>query len=156
MSLTDLPRRLRVRIVSQQTTGCWLWVGRLYPNGYAQTWSGSRSDGSRKNAYGHRLVYQLLRGEIPAGLDLDHLCRVRSCVNPDHLDPVTRSENIRRGEGPRKLGLLNGSKTRCARGHEFTLENTHMRPTGGRSCRACAREDARRKRTAEAIRAVAD
>lgn len=75
-----------------EVTGfCWLWKGKLQDGYGAQGWEG-------KTWAAHRLVYTLLMGEIPEGLDLDHLCKVRHCVNPDHLEPVTRGENIRRSK----------------------------------------------------------
>lgn len=94
--------------------------------------------------YAHRLSYELHKGEIPEGLEIDHLCRNRWCVNPDHLEAVTRRENIMRGDGPKKLGELNSKKTHCKHGHPFDKENTRYRPTGGRSCRICNRERQRK------------
>jgi hypothetical protein len=72
--------------------GCWRWTGAHFSNGYAH--AGSRRFGS---ILAHRFLYQYAVGDVPAGMDLDHLCRVRDCVNPDHLEPVTRSVNLRRG-----------------------------------------------------------
>lgn len=81
-----------------------------------------------------RVVYEALVGPIPNGLELDHLCRNRGCVNPLHLEPVTHQENVRRGVGPT---AINARKTRCIHGHEFTPENTIVR-SDGRACRPCA------------------
>lgn len=78
------------------TSPCWIWQGYVNKNGYAKA---TRSDG--RMGLAHRVVYAEVRGPIPAGLDLDHLCRVRACVNPEHLEPVTRSENLRRGYAAR-------------------------------------------------------
>src|SRR5689334_10590331 len=75
--------------VTQQTSGCWLWTGYLMPNGYGK-FAVSRGI----NALAHRWSYETFVGAIPAGLTLDHLCRVRGCVNPTHLEPVTRRENV--------------------------------------------------------------
>lgn len=81
--------------------------------------------------YAHRVSYALAFGEIPAGLVADHLCRMPSCVAPDHLELVTQTENMHRAKQAR---------THCLRGHEFTTENTYLRPDNGiRQCRACAR-----------------
>ena len=92
----------------------------------------------------HRLTYELIRGPIPEGLQIDHLCRVRACVNPNHMELVTQSENIRRGMAP---SAINARKTHCYKGHPFSEENTYVSPKGERYCRTCgvARE-ARRNR----------
>lgn len=82
----------------------------------------------------HRVVYELRVGPIPEGLELDHLCRVRHCANPEHLEPVTGRENIRRGTSP---SAINGRKTHCKNNHEFTPENTYVSPLGKRTCRTC-------------------
>ncbi len=76
----------------------------------------------------------MFKGPIPEGLELDHLCRVRHCVNPDHLEAVTHRENIRRG--------LGGPRSHCINGHEFTPENTSLK-RGWQACRACSREKMR-------------
>lgn len=110
-----------------KTDGCWLWSAARTADGYGNI----KVDGKARRA--HRLAYELSVGEIPAGLDLDHLCRNRSCVNPDHLEPVTRRENVLRGDG---LAALRAKQTHCKSGHEFTPENTYT-GSGGRSCRRC-------------------
>jgi len=90
--------------------------------------------------YLHIYVYETLVGPKPPGLDLDHLCRIRHCCNPPHLDPATRKTNVNRGE----TGQNMASKTRCPAGHEYSDENTyHWR--GRRICRACGRRRAREK-----------
>lgn len=78
--------------IQRQPDGCWLWTGGISSNGYG-TWT---LGGATNSA--HRLLYTLLVGPVPIGLDLDHLCRNRLCVNPSHLEPVTRRENLLRGE----------------------------------------------------------
>jgi hypothetical protein len=83
----------------------------------------------------HRLFYEQLVGPIPDGLQLDHLCRVRHCVNPDHLEPVTQTANVLRGIGPT---AVNAGKTHCVHGHPFTPDNTYINKQGNRHCRACA------------------
>ena len=82
----------------------------------------------------HRYAYEQVRGPIPAGLELDHLCRNPSCCNPDHLEPVTPRENKLRGTSPT---AENARRTHCRRGHPFTQRNTYRRPDGRRYCRAC-------------------
>jgi len=80
--------------MSVDGNGCWIWLAAKDSSGY-----GRIGTSSYKTESAHRVVYRLVRGEIPAGLDLDHLCRIRACCNPDHLEPVTRAENLRRGAG---------------------------------------------------------
>lgn len=127
--IAALPPKLLKNIAFEPNTGCWLWSGYLASNGYGRF--------HRRAA--HRLVYEAVSGPIPAGLDLDHLCRVRQCVNPEHLEPVTRSENLRRGSGAKMLGRMHRSKTHCPSGHEYNDDNTYVGKRGSRSCRECAR-----------------
>jgi hypothetical protein len=137
--------KARIRITD---LGCWEWLGSIMPNGYGVIGIGRRSRGDKRTVYVHRLSFQAFIGPIPDGKELDHLCRRRCCCNPAHLEPVTRAENTKRGLGPAKLGQINASKTQCAQGHPFTPANTRLRPTGGRSCRQCARDASARKRAA--------
>lgn len=109
--------------------GCWPWGGALDEAGYGHFYCGNG-----KHARTHRFAYELLIGPIPDGLVIDHLCRVRHCVNPDHLEPVTGEENSRRQirtRPPRKL------VTHCIRGHAYTPENTLVRQKAGRRVREC-------------------
>lgn len=110
-------------------TPCWLWVGPIMRNGYGQISAHRKRFGT---FLAHRVSFLIARGEIPAGLDLDHLCRVRNCVRPDHLEPVTRSENLRRGISWQR------SKTQCAKGHSFSGRNLIVF-RGRRQCRECQR-----------------
>lgn len=89
-------------------------------------------------ALAHRFAYEDIVGPILEGLTIDHLCRVRHCVNPAHLEPVTHLENVRRGNG----GLNQLAKTHCPKGHPYDEENTYRLPSrpSGRYCRACRRE----------------
>jgi hypothetical protein len=119
---------------------CWVW-GAALERGY-----GAFGIGKRK-VVAHRFAYELLVGAIPRSLTLDHLCRVRCCVNPAHLEPVTSVENVRRGES---VSALNAVKTHCLRGHEFTVENTRIEPGGRRRCRACHRIQQREERARKA------
>lgn len=115
---------------------CWPWTAGGDGNGYGYFRVGA------KRVLAHRFVYELLVGPIPEGLQIDHLCRVRACCNPDHLEAVTQRENLLRGAGH---PAVNAAKTHCVNGHEFTPENTYVWH-GGRHCRACRR--ASRLRTA--------
>jgi len=103
-------------------SGCWRWVAACTAGGYGCL----RIDGWR---YAHRLAYEAFKGAIPHGLEIDHLCRVRSCVNPLHLEAVTPRENMKRGIG-------HGSETHCPRGHAYNRANTY-RHGGKRYCRMC-------------------
>lgn len=114
--------------------GCLIWTGRVGPDGYGRC--------GHKSA--HRRVYEALVGPIPAGLELDHLCRTRLCVEPTHLEPVTHAENIRR-----RYRL----QTHCVNGHEFNGVNTYMRPTGHRDCRECIRRRARKYKASKRVAA---
>lgn len=114
-------------------SGCWLWTKSLDTKGYAQITTGSNYDSSRRLKRAHRVAYEELIGPIPVGLQLDHKCRVRSCVNPNHLEPVTQRVNLLRGEG---TSAKNAVKTHCKRGHEFVPDNTYVF-RGKRQCKEC-------------------
>lgn len=111
--------------------GCWTWKGPKTPNGYGK-WR--KSPGSPERA-AHRISFEHhTLEEIPKGMQLDHLCRNRSCVNPEHLEIVTASENTTR------QNHFHRSKTHCPKGHEYTSDNTRNTDNGRRVCRACDRE----------------
>ena len=103
---------------------CWLWTGAT-TYGYGALTIGQRP---RK---AHRVSFEWAGGTVPEGMELDHLCRNRACVRPDHLEPVTHAENMRRGAAARPLS------THCRRGHELTEANTVRHSNGQRQCRAC-------------------
>lgn len=115
---------------------CWVWAAHRSPDGYGTF----TSDGTSRNA--HRVSYQMLIGDIPAGLQLDHLCRVRHCVNPAHLEPVTCRENLMRGD----TAAARIFATVCHRGHPFDERNTRIRSNGRRRCRICERDRMRAQR----------
>lgn len=113
----------------QKGDGCWLWMAAKDKWGY-----GKFKVESRRQRVAHRVAYELVRGPVPDGLELDHLCRNPSCVNPEHLEPVTSAENTRRSES---ISTRNSRKTHCARGHEFTPENIYWERGRWRHCRTC-------------------
>lgn len=110
--------------------GCWQWVGRKNLRGYGMIPHKGRTRPA------HRAVYEFFNHcVVPKHLQMDHLCRVPSCVNPDHLEPVTPRENTLRGN---TAARFNAEKLTCHRGHEFTSENTTVK-NGHRICKACRR-----------------
>lgn len=113
--------------------GCWLWTASLDTKGYGKFYDGERI------VTAYRWAWTNARGPVPEGLELDHLCRVRRCVNPDHLEPVTHAENRRRAR-----------KTHCLRGHALDEANTYIRPNGYGACRECLRRHARATRARKA------
>jgi len=117
------------------TTPCWIWTAARSQDGYGLV----RYDGRMQRA--HRAAYTDLVGAIPEGLQLDHLCRQRDCVNPAHLEPVTGRENTLRSTGPT---ALNAEKTHCPEGHPYSGSNLYQRPNGGRGCVECRRAAWRR------------
>jgi hypothetical protein len=132
------PRPLAIRLVEKtgapDESGCWPWLGYRNADGYGVITVGGDDE---RVLRAHRVAYELLLGEtIPDGLTIDHLCRNRGCVNPEHMEVVERGENVLRGEGPSARAAR---ATHCIRGHEFTPENTYFRKSGKRECRACAR-----------------
>ncbi len=110
-----------------KSQGCWTWLGGLFKTGYGQFWNG------KKVVRAHRYSYELLKGQIPKGLQLDHLCRNILCVNPDHLEPVTNKENVLRGNG---ICGNNSRKTHCKRGHSLTGDNLYIH-NNQRFCVTC-------------------
>lgn len=105
-------------------SGCWIYLGAQSRDGYGRL----RVGGSR--VFVHRFVWELLRGPVVNDLQLDHLCRVRLCCNPLHLEPVTLQENRRR----QALAIIS-----CVHGHAYTQGNTYIKPNGSRTCRTCMR-----------------
>lgn len=139
--MTYKPRKpVYDRLMSKvdKTATCWLWTARLDRGGYGQTTVLNRP------ALAHRAVYELLVGPIPAGLQLDHLCRVRRCVNPEHLEPVTPLENSRRGCAGDVVRARAAAQTHCKHGHAYDEKNTYRRKSGQRDCRTCIRIRVRR------------
>lgn len=128
-------KRFLEKVSPEPNSGCWLWVAGLGGRwGYGNFWNGKR------NVQAHRWSYERWKGPIPDGLQIDHLCRVHCCVNPDHLEAVTCRENIMRGNLPKMMADKQRSITHCANGHEYTEENTYIYGDNYRKCRICRRE----------------
>jgi len=131
--------RLLAKAVEED--GCWLVKSGLAPNGYSQV-----SVGSARKLIGHRVAYEFFISDIPPGLEIDHICLRRNCVNPWHMDPVTHAENMRR----QHEALWHGRKT-CARGHQLADAGVITKQSGAltvRICAACYRENNRKDRAA--------
>lgn len=124
---------LEAMAIPEPNSGCLLWLGRVVETGYGRTRHGSPA---------HTIAYEKVIGPIPDGLEPDHLCRVRCCINPFHMEPVTHHENLRRAGILARVGDLNTAKTHCPRGHPYDGYNLAFTTIGGRRCRACARERA--------------
>lgn len=113
--------------------GCHEWTGCKKPNGYGELQRGG------KHLFAHRFYYEQSKGPIPLGKQIDHLCRKRDCVNPDHLEAVTQRENLLRGDG---FSAECARKTHCPKGHLLSADNlvTWARNNKGRACRTCKNE----------------
>lgn len=118
---------------------CWLWTTAVDKDGYGKHFV------KGKTVTSHRYSYESATGSPLGSAVIDHLCRVRRCIRPDHLEPVTHRENLMRGL---TLAAANVAKTHCPQGHEYTPENTYLVLTGGRACRTCMRDKSRRRRAA--------
>jgi len=136
-------QRFMKYVSPEPMSGCWLWTGALNSSGYGKF----KIDG--KQLLSHRVAYELFRAPIPAGLQIDHLCRVTCCVNPSHMEAVSCRTNTLRGTS---FSAENAKKTHCIHGHEFTEANTYYphRATLCRYCRACHRDSMQRRREATA------
>lgn len=136
VAMMSLEERVMRHVVINPVSKCWEWHGRRNGKGYAEMFY----EGKKRLV--HRFYYEYSKGNIPDGLVLDHLCRHRSCVNPDHLEPVTQKENVRRGVNWQR------QKTHCPKGHPFSAENTYIGGRGGvtRHCIACRRDQSQKRR----------
>lgn len=134
-----LLERFEQQFTPEPNSGCWLWVGALIPGGYGAIGNGGRT------FMAHRVSYQLFVGSIPDGLHLDHKCRVKSCVNPAHLEPVTAKENAQRALPYKRFPKR---KTHCPKGHPYSGENVFFQK-GYPVCRECSRMHGRSERNRE-------
>lgn len=113
--------RFESKVLPEPNTGCWLWVGPHVGGGYGALWVNGH------NRVAHRLLFEKINGPVPVGLELDHLCRVRCCVNPKHLEAVPRKVNLGRGLHRNRVKLT------CLRGHPFDT----VKRQGQRRCSVC-------------------
>lgn len=127
---TPVIEKIKARVTVDADSGCWIWGGKIDPNGYGRCYNPA----TQAEGLAHRVAYVAAVGRIPEGLTLDHLCRETRCVNPDHLEPVTLAENIKRAAQTR---------THCPKGHPFDEANTGKGYRGSRRCLTCHREGQR-------------
>ena len=120
-------------------TSCWVWRFALDDDGYGRVRAPRPGQRRTRIRRVHVVAWERVHGPVPAGLELDHLCRIRACGNPDHLQAVKSKENTLRGEGPT---AQNARRTECRRGHPLDGDNLYVNPTTGRRrCRICRREN---------------
>jgi hypothetical protein len=130
--------RFNRKVVRIPESGCWVWIGAC-SNGYGHVRIQTKAN------LAHRVSYEMHKGGIPDGLELDHLCRVPCCVNPDHLEPVTSLVNTLRGINSEVTKARYRRITHCPQGHAYDEANTGMTAQGTRYCRACQREKRRER-----------
>ena len=131
--MTTALKRFDTKWKPEPNRGCWLWTASKFRNGYGQFRVGQRNMGA------HQFAFEHFKGPVPKGLEIDHLCRTRHCVNPYHLEAVTCQENLLRGD---TINAKNVAKTYCPQGHPYDEDNTYHYH-GMRGCLRCRRFRAR-------------
>jgi hypothetical protein len=142
--LNELADKVRQRCVRQGE--CLVWTGARNSKGYGQT------SISRRRVFTHRVMFEVEKGPIPEGFQIDHLCRNPSCCDPSHLEAVTPRENTIRGNAGLHRKIETEAMTHCKRGHQYSEENTYVSKHGKRQCRICrnALQNARRAKARHA------
>ncbi len=136
-----LPPRFWAKVLRDENTGCWLWMGGKTRSGYGVVYTGnSRANNSQTTS--HRHAYNMLVARIEDGLDADHQCKVRACCNPDHIRPVTRRQNL---DNSNSISTVNRLKEECPAGHRYSADNTYVLPNGWRQCKTCRRANDRKR-----------
>lgn len=133
--MTDIDRFWR-HVKIDPASKCWNWTASVNFDGYPQSIVGSRTDNTRRTVRLSRFFYEYYKKKIAKGMEIDHLCRNRRCVNPDHLEAVTHQENVNRADKS-LMGLHNKNKTHCRNGHAYDDDNTYYTKQGHRQCRIC-------------------
>ena len=128
IEIQNFERKIKI----EPLTFCWEWTACKFRQGYG-LFHFNGKDGSA-----HRFAYEYWKGKIPAGLEIDHLCNNKKCVNPSHLEAVTHAEHMRRVIIPKGIYSREGKKTHCPQGHEYNEKNTFFRKSG-RQCKICAK-----------------
>jgi hypothetical protein len=134
MEASEIRATLARWSMPEPNSGCWIWLRSVDTSGYGRLFI------DKKQVSAHRTAYEVYIGPIPEGKEIDHLCRVRCCINPVHLEPVTDRENALRGNG----GMFQASKTHCPQGHPLIAGNLRAGPR--RACLTCHREREARRR----------
>lgn len=136
----DMKPKILQRVRVAEESGCWEWIGTLNADGYGKVVVGYKDEPRQPiKSFAHRVAFQAWRGPITQGLELDHLCRNRKCCNPEHLELVTRKENVRRGDLPRFMKEKAANQTHCYKGHELSGDNSVLQGPDkkNRVCRTC-------------------
>lgn len=143
----DAQKRFWNKVALPNGEGCMLWLAAKNTSGYGMFHVGNGT--APRMPHAHRVSYFIAYGSIPVGMEIDHLCRVRGCVAPRRLEPVTHAENARRGDTGAVIAAIQRDKTQCPQGHPYSEENTYRCPRGKRRCRICRRKFARERWLAE-------